>query len=118
MKHIDLINHFNLVEQSIRQGDPRFEVVDNEHIKDVKTGLKYHLYSDWRNMPYKITMGDDIVLLGSQLTQNEAAKLSNIKKILDHHFGVINRAKFNEIMSAKVEPEIEQVSLNIAKPKK
>ena len=45
------------VYNGVKSGSDRFIVVDDEHLKDVKTGAEYHLFDD----NFKITYGGNVV---------------------------------------------------------
>lgn len=70
-----ILNH---VLQSVLAGDERYEVVDDEHIVDRKTGVSIHVYDDW----FKVTHGDEVVVTKNDFTPVEQSIFWKIKNTI------------------------------------
>ena len=66
------------VYRGVKAKDTRFTVVDDEHICDTKTGVKYHLYDDTT----KITYGDKTIIKQVHFTPEEQTILFELKKLI------------------------------------
>ncbi len=111
---LDLTPIFKEMFEGIQNASERFTVLDDEHITDETTGLKYHLYSEWRGQPPKITMQGEELINAMQLTPKEGHFLKQVKKMLDEHFAGVNRKKMLELYEANKEPTMKG-KLNVKK---
>lgn len=60
------------------EGNVRFHVVDEEHVLDIKTNVKFHLYDDY----CKITHDDKTIMLLNYLTEEERNLIWEIKQAI------------------------------------
>lgn len=56
----------------------RYIVIDDEHVLDIATGVKYHLYDDW----YKVSHDEKVLLKKDQFTKDEQEILWKVKKLI------------------------------------
>ena len=54
LKIESILNH---IKNGISTGSDRYDVIDDQHVLDLKTGVKLHLYDDW----FKISRNDEII---------------------------------------------------------
>lgn len=59
-------------------GSERYKLIDDEHVLDTKTGVKFHLYDDWS----KATYDGEVILKMSDLTTGEQQVLWKIKQMI------------------------------------
>jgi len=78
--------------------DPRFTVIDDEHIIDTKTGVKIHLYDDW----LKMTHDDKKVIRMNDFTQKEQEILWKLKEsVTDPEKSRMKREQYPELIKAR-----------------
>lgn len=70
-----ILNH---VLSGVTTGDTRFEVIDDEHVLDRKTGVELHVYDDW----FKLTHNDEIVATKNDFTNAEQGVVWQIKQTI------------------------------------
>ncbi len=75
---LNLDSIFNYILKGIQGGDERFVIIDDEHILDKNTGVKFHLYDGW----FKITRNDEVVVEMDNLSKVEHVTLWGIKKAI------------------------------------
>ena len=68
----------DFVHRGVATSDARFLVMDDEHVKDTKTGVEFHLYDDGG----KITHDEKIIAKVEYFTEEEKAVLFEIKKLI------------------------------------
>jgi len=73
-----LISVLNYVKNGVAKKDPRFTVIDDEHIMDTKTGIEFHIYDDY----FQMTHGDDVVGKPNYFTKQEQATVWEIKQLI------------------------------------
>ena len=59
-------------------GSNRLVKIDDEHFKDVKTGVVFHLYDDY----FKITYDDEVIARSNHFTPEEQAIIWKMKAAL------------------------------------
>ena len=79
---IDLKHMFMAVKTGLQTQDERYRVIDDQHIMDVDTGIKYHLYHPNHKKPYEVSVDGDVIITGSHMTQDEATILDTVRQIL------------------------------------
>ena len=89
---------FQQVKEGVLTDNPRYEVLDSQHIMDKDLGIEYHIYSDYKNKPYRITKGEDELLTGVQMTENEAGILMQLGGNLAKHFADKQREKLYQLV--------------------
>ena len=89
---VNLTPMFQDFATGVMNGDTRYTHVKPEHIDDTKTGVRYHLYS---NKPFEISVNDELVLVGTQLSNSEAALLEKVRLYSTE----VNRGKLAEILT-------------------
>lgn len=62
----------------VRSKDPRFVVLDDEHVLCTLTGVEFHLYDN----AGKVTHGDNVVALIDQFNPRQKQMLFDIKKLI------------------------------------
>lgn len=62
----------------IKTADPRIVKLDEEHIIDTKTSVKFHLYDDY----FKVTHGDETILTNQQMTAQEQEAMWGLKMLI------------------------------------
>lgn len=54
---LNIASVLNFIKQGVIAKDPRFHIIDTEHVLDTVTGVKLHMYSDW----FKLTHNDEVI---------------------------------------------------------
>ena len=62
----------------IANQDPRYVVEGDDHITDMNTGVKLHVYDSW----FKITYDDDNVITKDDFTKEEQSLIWVIKQLI------------------------------------
>lgn len=75
---LNILSILNFVATSIQKKDPRYEVIDSEHVFDTKTSIRYRLYDDY----IKITHGDTVILKMDYLSKQEQQAIWAIKQLI------------------------------------
>jgi hypothetical protein len=89
-----MIEVLNEIKSLIVRGDQRFQIVDHEHVRDTKTGIKLHLYDD---KPFKVTLNDDYLADMRDFKLDEQTVMQEIKSHIDKIPIEANRSKFINI---------------------
>lgn len=77
-KTLNLQSVLEYILTAISRQDPKVKVIDDKHVFDTHTGIKYHLYDTHS----KVTHGDDTVLTSFDMTQDEQQVLWQIKELI------------------------------------
>ena len=80
--------------------DPRYELVDHEHIYDTKTHIQYHLYDEDSEEPTHITHNDRTVAVARDFYPKEMEKLYELKMKLEELVTKTARAELAELYAA------------------
>jgi geranylgeranyl pyrophosphate synthase len=73
---INILSILNFALTSLRAGDDRYKILDDEHILDTKTGVMFNMYDD----VVDITRDDEVVLKLQYLTKDEQTVIWAIKQ--------------------------------------
>lgn len=77
----------------------RYELVDHEHIRDVQSGLKFHLYDD---KPFKITLDGSRIAEMRDFDMEEQSLFQNLKDKLTTTLKNQSRAAFEAAYNKNV----------------
>lgn len=75
---VNIEDILNYVHNGVKAKDPRFEVLDSEHLVDTKTGVEYHLYDEGVN----VTHGEYDITKKDYFSPKEQSILFEIKKLI------------------------------------
>lgn len=75
---LNILSILNYIKKCVEDLHERVYVMDDEHIKDTKTGLEFHLYDDY----FKATYDDKLVLKMSDLSEQEQMVVWEIKQLI------------------------------------
>jgi hypothetical protein len=87
--------------QGVKDKDPRYKILDCEHVMDTVKGIEYHLEN---GETWTITQGSDKVKIldGTQITEAEANILGHIAGELPKLYADMKREIFLNLMSESV----------------
>lgn len=88
---------FQQVYDGVMGRNPRYDIVDCEHIMDNDLGIKYHIYADYHKKPYAVSKDGEVILTGVQMTENEAEILMGLGKIIGKMYADEQRASFYQM---------------------
>jgi len=74
---LDISSVLNYIHARVLAKDPRFDVLDAEHIIDTKTGIEFHMYDDW----FKLSRNDETIAKMPDFTKQEQEMIWKIKQI-------------------------------------
>lgn len=66
--------------KGVEAKDPRYHVLNDEHVLDSKTGVELHMYDDW----FKATYKDEVIATMPDFTKNEQEVLWSIKQLVSN----------------------------------
>jgi hypothetical protein len=101
MNNLDLI--FKNMADGVRDKNPRYVVINSEHVMDMLKDIEYHLeYGE----VYTVTSGEDktLLLAGNQMTAAEAQVLTQLASELPKLYADCQRSALFALMSDACEP--------------
>ena len=75
---LNLLSVLKFVKTGVANQDPRFEVKDDEHVFDMKTGVEFHMYDD----DFKMTYGENIIAKPYSFTKEEQEVIWELKELI------------------------------------
>lgn len=88
---------FQQVYEGVISKNPRYVIVDCEHVMDNDLGIKYHIYIEYHEKPYAISKDGKVLLTGVQMTETEAEILMSLGKVIGKMYADEQRASFYQI---------------------
>ena len=95
---VNLESIFTQLYEGVTKANPRYSVVDEDHVADTQVGISYHLYPAHKESPYKITKGEQVLLTGVHMTDREAKILDMLSYHLQKHFADARRDKLYQMV--------------------
>lgn len=96
---VNLNDVFMSLKQGVQSGNARYRIVDDHHVYDTETELKYHFYSD---KPFEVSMEGEVIISGGHMTNTEAEILSAVKKLVKQAYVNSQRKLVHEIWLGRV----------------
>ena len=75
---LNILSILTFILNGITNGDTRFIIIDDRHVMDSTTGVKYHLYDSY----VKVTFDDKVIAESGYFTQEEQKMLWGIKEAI------------------------------------
>lgn len=75
---LNILTILNYVKTNLNDVNGRFNIIDDEHIIDTKTGVEFHMYDD----SFKLTYGDDTIATMNDMTTEEQSIVWSIKQLI------------------------------------
>ena len=98
----ELEQAFRQMAEGLKAKEPRYTILDCEHVVDTVKDIEYHLeYGE----VYAITMGENktLILTGKQMTETEAGILMRVASELPKLYADAQRAYLRTILTAEVQ---------------
>ena len=75
---LSILSILKYVLTSMEKGSDRFVIIDDAHILDEQTGVKYHLYDDF----FKMSYNGEVVIKSPHFTDEEQGVVWKIRNII------------------------------------
>jgi hypothetical protein len=66
------------IKRAVDEKDPRYDVLNDEHVLDLKSGVELHMYDDW----FKVTYKDEVIATKTDFTKKEQDIIWTIKQAI------------------------------------
>lgn len=98
----ELEQAFKQMAEGLRAKDPRYTILNCEHVIDTVKDIEYHLE---HGEVYTITMGENktLILTGKQMTETEAGILMRVASELPKLYADAQRAYLRTILVTEVQ---------------
>lgn len=94
---LSILSILKYVLTSMEQGSDRFVIIDDAHILDEQTGVKYHLYDEF----FKMTYNEEVVIKSPHFTKEEQAVVWKIRNLITNPDVVKEQMeKYPEVVAA------------------
>lgn len=97
-----MIDILNMIYQGLRTGDSRYEVIDDKHMVDRQTGVKFHLYPD----SFHLTVDGETIAEPCHFSAEEGGVIRKIQQLVYQKGLKVVRGKLAEMYS-DITPEPE-----------
>lgn len=94
---------FREMAEGVRAKEPRYKILNCEHVMDTVKDIEYHLE---KGQTYTITKGEDVVLDGNEITNEEAGILMRLAEDLPKLYADWRREHFHTLVSNGEEPAV------------
>lgn len=95
---VNLSSAFESLRKGVKSGDPRYKIMDDHHVYDTETELKYHLYG---GKPFEVSLEGETLITGSHMTNTEAKILAEVKELVKQAYVNGQRNLVHEIWLGK-----------------
>lgn len=73
---LNILSVLKFIDKAVKAKDPRYHVLDDEHILDANSGIELHMYDEW----FKVTHNDETIATKTDFTRDEQEVVWSIKQ--------------------------------------
>lgn len=93
--------------KAIKEKNPRYKIMNDEHVLDMNSGIELHMYDDW----FKVTHDGELVATKTDFTKDEQDVVWHIKQFIsdpeESQFKIDNYEKLQKERRAKLSDLLE-----------